>query len=453
MAPLKKSRKAAPGSSNNPKTDEVGDTQAGRSPSSMVVERRSAGIRSEISLPGATQDGTSTSSRTGSSSTQLERDSSVLSLNRRSSYAPVVPSPLNPSSSRSSVSSSEVKDVVNGEVSPRIPSPTPGEVPRSQSSSNIATLSKGSKVRGGSSALSPPQQLLRQKSTPALQMDKIPRPETPKHLHDLGRDYSRYPLPISKRSSYTGSLATERPHPAELGQSPSLLRTSVNNPFNDSQANLEKWGYPDDSIGAFDPYFGGEKGFILYPNEVEPDDKYHMPADDDDLTFKPNWKEYFETRSIISTIGGIFLVLGLLCVFVVLPVFTFATKIYVPTGSGGSSHGPPDYGPAWAHVNNRTYPLIQNVRRGLIDPDTPNSAMTRTSTFDGSTLNLVFSDEFNDNNRTFYPGDDPYWYAYPHTQFLFLFCRSQKSGSCHMSGREYPVFTQLLREIAGFWIS
>jgi beta-glucanase (GH16 family) len=37
--------------------------------------------------------------------------------------------------------------------------------------------------------------------------------------------------------------------------------------------------------------------------------------------------------------------------------------------------------------------------------------MTRRSAFDGSTLNLVFSDEFNDDNRTFYPGDDPFWTA------------------------------------------
>lgn len=65
----------------------------------------------------------------------------------------------------------------------------------------------------------------------------------------------------------------------------------------------------------------------------------------------------------------------------------------------------------WAHVNNISYPLLQNVRRGLIDPDTPLAAKTRTSTFDGSTLNLVFSDEFNEDNRTFYPGDDPFWTA------------------------------------------
>lgn len=37
--------------------------------------------------------------------------------------------------------------------------------------------------------------------------------------------------------------------------------------------------------------------------------------------------------------------------------------------------------------------------------------MTRQSTFDGETLKLVFSDEFNKNNRTFYPGDDPFWTA------------------------------------------
>jgi len=142
---------------------------------------------------------------------------------------------------------------------------------------------------------------------------------------------------------------------------------------------------------------------------VEADDKFHMPADDDDITYKPNWKEYFDRRSIVSTIGGTFLILGLLCVFIVLPVLTFTTRIYLPEKEDQSTG--PDYGPEWAHVNNNSYPLLNNVRRGLIDPDTPASANTRISTFDGSKLNLVFSDEFNEDNRTFYPGDDPYWTA------------------------------------------
>ena len=49
---------------------------------------------------------------------------------------------------------------------------------------------------------------------------------------------------------------------------------------------------------------------------------------------------------------------------------------------------------------------------GLIDVDTPSDAYTITSFYDDSTeMQLVFSDEFNTDGRTFYPGDDPYWEA------------------------------------------
>jgi len=48
---------------------------------------------------------------------------------------------------------------------------------------------------------------------------------------------------------------------------------------------------------------------------------------------------------------------------------------------------------------------------GLIDVDTPSSAHTYTSFADSSEWQLVFSDEFNQEGRTFWPGDDPYWEA------------------------------------------
>ena len=49
---------------------------------------------------------------------------------------------------------------------------------------------------------------------------------------------------------------------------------------------------------------------------------------------------------------------------------------------------------------------------GLIDIDTPTSAYTTTSlSGDGIEMELVFSDEFNTDGRTFYAGDDPYWEA------------------------------------------
>lgn len=53
---------------------------------------------------------------------------------------------------------------------------------------------------------------------------------------------------------------------------------------------------------------------------------------------------------------------------------------------------------------------MKNLRTGLIDPDTPSSAKSRTGD-NGKTQKLVFSDEFNEEGRTFYDGDDPYFQA------------------------------------------
>lgn len=46
----------------------------------------------------------------------------------------------------------------------------------------------------------------------------------------------------------------------------------------------------------------------------------------------------------------------------------------------------------------------------LIDKDTPTDAYSRTGT-DKNQYNLIFSDEFNTDGRSFYPGDDPFWEA------------------------------------------
>jgi len=46
----------------------------------------------------------------------------------------------------------------------------------------------------------------------------------------------------------------------------------------------------------------------------------------------------------------------------------------------------------------------------LIDSDTEQQFYTKVAS-DGSTWDLVFSDEFNQDGRTFWPGDDPFWEA------------------------------------------
>lgn len=46
--------------------------------------------------------------------------------------------------------------------------------------------------------------------------------------------------------------------------------------------------------------------------------------------------------------------------------------------------------------------------RPMIDTDTPKDALTFTSAINDKTYNLQFSDEFEEEGRTFWPGDDQY---------------------------------------------
>lgn len=57
------------------------------------------------------------------------------------------------------------------------------------------------------------------------------------------------------------------------------------------------------------------------------------------------------------------------------------------------------------------YPILSALRKTLIDPDTPKHFHTKVSNVTGETWELVFSDEFNVNGRTFYPGDDQFFTA------------------------------------------
>ncbi|KAG4028894.1 hypothetical protein MFRU_018g00060 [Monilinia fructicola] len=404
MPPLEKVAPPEQVGIRNSQQNLVSMAEAGRSNTSLA---KAVGAKSLGSLGPTENIGQPDTSRLSSAS-QMER---------RKSYLPVVPSPLNPSISSTSVNSSdETKSALMGSSTSPLDSSSSGDLPAPTSTTSSSnTLNTGPPRKKGKN-LSAPQQFLRRKSELAgmgAQMGET-RIGTPKGLKDLGHDYSRYPS--SRSSSASGPAGPHVPLPIFLGQASSStssdsLPSLPPDPFREPAAAIldpEKWNYPDDHIGAFDPYFGGEKGFILYDDEIEDDDDLHRPHENDDRDFKPTWHEWLERRSLVNAIGGVFMVVGLLCVFILLPVLTFTTRVW---GSGEGGAAVVDYGPAWAHVNNNTYPLLKNVRTTLIDPDTPQVAMTRQSTFDGETLKLVFSDEFNKNNRTFYPGDDPFWTA------------------------------------------
>ncbi|KAF2497613.1 beta-glucan synthesis-associated protein SKN1 [Lophium mytilinum] len=140
-------------------------------------------------------------------------------------------------------------------------------------------------------------------------------------------------------------------------------------------------------------------GLLLFPEDVEKDDWLHNPD--------PNEKEkrdcdVFSRRGIVNVGGLVLISLGVLLLFIGYPILTFVHKLTSPTV------GPCTYNPLCVDVPK--VPLLKNLRTGLVDPDTPDSVMSRKS-HDGTKQNLVFSDEFNTDGRTFYDGDDPYFQA------------------------------------------
>lgn len=268
-------------------------------------------------------------------------------------------------------------------------------------------------------------------------------------VHELGSDYTRYYNPFHSRNSSFTDLRSPPPGYAH-GSATTLPLLSEDaakrnsNPFDDSKglasASAEKspaenhsktpvipsvipvglaideksfFPYLDDRLGA--P--GADRAGYTFPmmwDEKEEDDDMHMPMVDDDVRYKVTWRDRFSRPNLVSLFGVIFMLSGLFCLFIVLPVLSsqgIDTMDY-PYDTPINEFPDTSDGPAWAHVNDVKYPLMSNIRTGLIDPDTPSSAMTKVSQVDGKTLNLVFSDEFNDDDRTFYPEDDPYFYAF-----------------------------------------
>jgi hypothetical protein len=226
------------------------------------------------------------------------------------------------------------------------------------------------------------------------------------------------PLPQSygddqKKQARVAVAAVGTATGAGAGTALPLDHSAIGTPVLIREADPEKaefFPYVDDRLGAPD------YSFPLFTDAKEDDDDMHMPMWDDDIKLKAGWRDRFARDNVVSTLGMLLMVSGLLCIFIVLPVISYTGTNLIPYGDEtpldqmpGAFYKPIDPS-SWFYVNDKKYPLIQNMRTGLIDPDTPSSAMTRKD-IHGNTMNLVFSDEFNVNNRTFYPGDDPYWFA------------------------------------------
>ncbi|KAF3911419.1 hypothetical protein ABW20_dc0103603 [Dactylellina cionopaga] len=181
------------------------------------------------------------------------------------------------------------------------------------------------------------------------------------------------------------------PRPWDLEGHNGLRPPTRDDDDNSVNAITEKFNiFPDDTL-------------LMYPKDIEADDELHAPDGkkvDRDFNF---WTK----RGIVNLGGLLLLIGGIMFLFIGYPVIFFVQN-YMMEDQPRSD--PPCRGLEClpAHIQNQ--PLLKNARSGLIDPDTPKSAMTRRAS-DGKDWKLVFSDEFNVPNRTFYPGEDPFWEA------------------------------------------
>lgn len=140
-----------------------------------------------------------------------------------------------------------------------------------------------------------------------------------------------------------------------------------------------------------------------------------IPVDDEDIddalhTFTAKEKQDLSTPFDITSWRGwanamtlMVLLAAVVILFAGYPIIDF---YYGDRSSSGSSTAGYNLG----GINSTgQYPAISGLAT-LIDSDTPSDKYTYSGA-DGKTWNLVFSDEFNTDGRTFYDGDDPFFQA------------------------------------------
>ncbi|KAF7324805.1 Beta-glucan synthesis-associated protein [Mycena kentingensis (nom. inval.)] len=189
--------------------------------------------------------------------------------------------------------------------------------------------------------------------------------------------------------------------------SPSLLSNYTDSPS--SPLSPSRSGLSEKYSLAADPFVWGSD---LSPQTPEPDDALHNPTYRNGKVVENNGS--FWSGRAFANLGCLaVLCIAVISLFVAYPVTSFierATRnkginnaIVNATGQARRNHSPS------TRLNLAQVASMGNF--GLIDLDTPESAYTIKSKYTGKEMKLVFSDEFNVDGRSFYPGDDPYWEA------------------------------------------
>ncbi|CAO1617860.1 unnamed protein product [Sympodiomycopsis kandeliae] len=130
---------------------------------------------------------------------------------------------------------------------------------------------------------------------------------------------------------------------------------------------------------------------------AEPDDYLHNSDGKED---KAGW-HLCSQRGMVNCLALTVVFLGLMALFAGYPVISAFTR------SPESNKGQFNLG----GTNGTGQVPIMKGLFSLVDQDTPPEAQSWTHPLDNTKHHIVFSDEFNQEGRTFWPGDDPFWEA------------------------------------------
>ncbi|KAI5481391.1 glycoside hydrolase family 16 protein [Pseudohyphozyma bogoriensis] len=140
-------------------------------------------------------------------------------------------------------------------------------------------------------------------------------------------------------------------------------------------------------------------GPVWTAKDAENDERLHNVSPNDKLRERVSCT-VFSLRGWLNMAAVFILVIVLVTLFAGYPIIQYYSK------KSASTYGA--YGLGGINASGQV-PNIPGLP-SLIDGDTPETAYTRTG-FDGKKYVLMFSDEFNNDGRTFWPGDDPFWEA------------------------------------------
>ena len=142
----------------------------------------------------------------------------------------------------------------------------------------------------------------------------------------------------------------------------------------------------------------GGPAYLWDTRDPDLDDALHNPDPRQNAVQDSEWT-IWSARGWANYITLFAILFGLIILFAGYPIIAHYRTIQLEQGSSFNIGG--------INLTGQVPDLKLPFR---IDKDTPEDVYTRTG-FDGNKYNLVFSDEFNVDGRTFYPGDDPFWEA------------------------------------------